>query len=126
MESPIEYFIKHLLFVDEASLPGPVQDVTSYAADFESRGPKDSRGRSLRQLDLNRRLLKYPCSYLIYSDSFQKMHPTMRRHLLRRLHAILDDNSKDPEFKSLSRDSRRDIKQILTETLPDLPAFWGL
>ena len=36
---------------------------------------QDPRARSLRQLDLNTRLLKYPCSYMIYSAAFDAMPP---------------------------------------------------
>ena len=36
-------------------------------SDFARRGPRDSKGRSLRDLDLNTRLFRYPCSYLIDS-----------------------------------------------------------
>ena len=40
---------------------------------MSARGPRDRRGRSLYQLDLDRRLLKYPCSYLIYSPAFDAL-----------------------------------------------------
>lgn len=118
--------LKYLLFVDEAPLKGPIRGNTDYAKVFESRGIKDGKGRSLRQLDLRKRLFRYPCSYLIYSDSFRQMQPVMRKHLIRRLHAILTGEDKSDAFAALDADQRREIKAILTATLPDLPAYWSL
>lgn len=124
MESPIEYFIKHLLFVDEAPLPGPVQGVTSFAADFESRGPLDSRGRSLRQLDLKTRLLKYPCSYLIYSEAFESLMPPLKERVYRRLWEVLSGEDKSEDFQELPPGRRRAILEILIETKKDAPDYW--
>jgi len=41
-----------------------VSGTSSFAADFAKAGPHDSRGRSLRDLDLQTRVFKYPFSYL--------------------------------------------------------------
>ena len=43
---------------------------SAFAKEFAARGPRDSKGRSLRDLDLTTRIFRYPCSYLVYSDSF--------------------------------------------------------
>ena len=61
-----------MLFVDEAPLEG-VRGSSGFAESFSARGPRDSKGRSLRQLDLQTRLLRYPCSYMIYSDAFDAL-----------------------------------------------------
>lgn len=126
LKDDAETLLKYLLFVDEAPLKGPIRGNTDYAKVFQSRGIKDGKGRSLRQLDLKSRLFRHPCSYLIYSQSFQKMHPVMRKHLIRRLHAILTGEDQSDAFASLTKDQRREIKDILTATLPDLPAYWSL
>jgi hypothetical protein len=44
-----------------------VKGVSSFAEEFAAAGPRDGQGRSLRDFDLQRRLFKHPCSYLIYS-----------------------------------------------------------
>ena len=62
-----------LLFLDEAPLPGPVRGSSGYAEWFAAQGPRDSKGRSLRDLDLRTRLLRYPLSYLIYGDAFNAL-----------------------------------------------------
>src|SRR5579862_4036721 len=68
-------FVDYLLFVDEAQLPAPIQSTaarqsSAFARVFTARGPFDRQGRSLRELDLQHRMLRYPCSYMIYSDAF--------------------------------------------------------
>ena len=45
-----------------------VRGTSGFAERFSAGEPRDRRGRSLYQLDLNRRLMKYPCSYLIYVE----------------------------------------------------------
>ena len=47
--------------------------VGNFAEAFSARGPNDSKGRSLRRLDLRTRLFRYPCSYLIYSPQFERL-----------------------------------------------------
>ena len=57
----------YLLFVGEAT---PVVEVTprpGFAARLAAAAPKDSRGRSLAELDLVTRLMRYPVSYMVYS-----------------------------------------------------------
>jgi hypothetical protein len=98
--------------------------VTSYAADFESRGPKDSRGRSLRQLDLKTRLLKYPCSYLIYSEAFDSLMPPLKERVYRRLWEVLSGEDKSEEFQELPPGRKRAILEILIETKKNLPDYW--
>src|SRR5258708_34320091 len=61
--------VDYLLFVDEVALPEGVRGTSGFAERFSAEGPRDSKGRSLRQLDLKRRLMRYPCSYMICSEA---------------------------------------------------------
>ncbi len=48
------------------------------------------KGASLRDLDLQTRLFKYPCSYLIYSDGFTQLPRRSRGDVvLQRIRAVL-------------------------------------
>ena len=69
--------VDYLLFIDETKLTGRVRGGSGFAERFSAIGPRDRKGRSLHELDLNRRLMKYPCSYLIYSPAFDAL-PTRR------------------------------------------------
>lgn len=119
-------FLKYLLFIDEASLESAIHGSTEFAKQFQARGKQDSKGRSLRDLNLETRLLKYPCSYLIYSAGFQQIHPMMSRHLFRRLHDILTGNDETGEFDRLTINDRQAILEIITQTVENLPAYWTL
>src|SRR6185436_16942061 len=68
----------YLLFAGEvpptvALLPRP-----GFAEHLESATPKDRRGRSFGQLDADRRLLRYPCSYMVYSEAFDGLPQEVR------------------------------------------------
>jgi hypothetical protein len=124
-QSASEALLKYLLMVEEAPLDGPVKGTTAFAEEFSNKGPQDSKGRSLRQLDLRSRLFKYPCSYLIYSEAWDHMPPAMRDFVYRRLFDILTGKDSSPAFAKLTPQQRQDVLEILRETKKNLPAYWA-
>jgi hypothetical protein len=120
-----EGFLKYLLFTEETPLKARVKGTAGFAEHFADLAPKDDRrGRSLRQFDLETRLFKYPCSFLIYSEAFDLLPKPMREHLLQRLHEILTGQDTSPEFARVEPEMRRAILEILRDTKPNLPAYW--
>jgi hypothetical protein len=117
--------VDYLLFVDEATLPGPITGTTTFAEKFSAQGPRDSRGRSLRELDLNTRLLRYPCSYLIYSEPFDGLPASAKSAVYARMWEILSGQERDARYAVLSASDRRAILEILTETKPDAAAYFN-
>jgi hypothetical protein len=113
-----EPIVKAMLFSEEAQLTEPVTGTSSFAADFTSRGPRDSKGRSLREFDLKHRLLRYPMSYLIYSKSFDAMPAELKEYVERRFREVLTGQDTSPEFSHLSADDRKAILEILHDTKP--------
>ncbi len=124
IESAAEKLVRYLLFVDESPLTAAVEGTSGFAQEFASRGPRDRRGRSLRDLDLTHRLFKYPCSYLIDSEAFNALPAPAKDHVYHRLHQILTGKDQSPEFAHLSHDDRSAILEILRDTKHDLPAEW--
>lgn len=120
-EHAAEKVLKALLLCEEAALTDKVAGVSAFSAEFMARGPFDTSGRSLRQLDLERRLFRYPCSFLIYTEGFHELPPGVKSRVLRKLHTVLTAGSGDSEFAHLSDADRRAIHDILTETHPDYP-----
>jgi hypothetical protein len=114
----------YMLFVYEVPLPGKVRGSSAFATTFAARGPADSKGRSLRQLDLDHRLMKYPCSYMIYSDAFAALPETARNLVYRRLWQVLSGQEKNARYATVSPTDRQAILEILRETKKDLPAFF--
>jgi hypothetical protein len=119
-----EPLVKYLLFHDEAKLTARIAGTSEFAAEFQARGPRDAQGRSLRALDLERRMFRYPCSYLIYSDSFRRLPDDVRDYVWQRLWDILNGRDSSKDFAHLSADDRRAIIEILRETHLELPDYW--
>jgi len=115
-----EQLVRCLLFVDEFPLTSPISGTSQFVNDFQQLGPGDSRGRSLRQFDLQSRLLKYPCSYLVYSEAFDQLPPEVKQQVGQRLSEILCAGSTEQGFEHLSVESRIAIREILEETKPGL------
>jgi len=124
MRGVAEEVVDYMLFVDEARLPGPVAGRSGFAERLSARGPRDRQGRSLYELDLNQRLMKYPCSYLIYSRAFDALPPLVKEPIHRRLWQVLAGEASEPRYRSLSLADRQAIVQILRDTKPDLPAYF--
>ena len=117
--------VDYLLFVDEAKLAEPVRGGSGFAERFSSGGPRDRKGRSLYELDLRRRLMKYPCSYLIYSPAFDALPPSAKEPIYKRMWEVLSGREQDPRYRAaLPLADRRAIVEILRDTKKDLPSYF--
>jgi len=127
-EHPAEQLLRYLLFADEAPLPGSAADqslqASAFAREFAARGARDPKGRSLRDFDLNTRIFRYPCSYLIYSDSFDAIPEPAKGYIYHRLLEILSERDQSQDFVRLSAEDRRAILEILLTTKSGLPEEW--
>lgn len=124
IKSHAEPLLQYLLFSEEALFTEPVAGTTDYAQQFQALGPKDKHGRSLRELDLTRRVFKYPCSYLIYSEQFDALPALAKEYVYQRLWDILNGKDSSKEFAHLTAAERVAIREILLETKIGLPAYW--
>ncbi len=128
-ERPAEQLLRYLLFANETELPSldakEVVASSAFACEFAARGPRDSKGRSLRDFDLHTRIFRYPCSYLIYSDAFDALPEPSKTYVYHRLLQILSGQDKDPDFDSLSGEDRQAILEILLQTKQGLPPEWN-
>ncbi len=111
--------VDRLLMKDDLLLTSPVQGTSTFAEEFPMNGKPDAKGRSLRQLDLQTRLFRYPCSYLIYSDAFAQLPDEVRKPILTQLRRTLTSNETLDGFAHLTPDIRREIQEILGDTLPE-------
>lgn len=119
-----EPLVEALLFSGEAPLAGRVRGNSTFTADFEKRGPFDAKGRTLRQFDLEKRMFRFPCSYLIYSKAFAGLPPAAKEYLSKRLRDILLGRDGGKEYAHLSAEDRAAIFEILCDTLPEFTAGW--
>jgi hypothetical protein len=122
IKSAMEPLVRAMFFAYETDLTSPISGTTSFASDFQKQGPHDRQGRSLRDLDLNRRLLKYPLSYLIYSEAFDALPAAGKDYFYERVRDILSGDDTSGAFAHLSVTDRKAIKEILTDTKTEFAA----
>ena len=116
--------VRYLLFCGETKLTEPIAGTSSFAADFVKKGPRDAKGRSLREFDLKRRLFKVPCSYLIHSEAFAALPAAMKEYVYARLHDVLTDRDYVIGASHLSAEDKQAILEILRATKDDVPDYW--
>jgi hypothetical protein len=117
--------VDYILFIDEPPLTAKIQGTSGFAEKFAAMGPFDSQGRSLRQFDLEHRLMRYPCSYMIYTDAFDGLPAEAREAIYRRMWRVLSGEEKDKKYRRLSLADRNAIVEILRETKKGLPGYFG-
>jgi len=117
----VDELADYLLFVGEARLPVPLAARPGFAEHLEARIPKDRRGRSFAQLDLVSRLMRYPCSYIVYSAAFDGLPSSAKRAVYARMLEILSGRDSRAAYAHLTSDDRRAVLEILRDTKPDFP-----
>ena len=119
IDAAADRLVRAMLFSSEAPLEGPVLGTSDFRDLFMARGPKDSQGRSLRDLDLQTRLMRYPLSFLIYSDAFHALPDIMKRTIYGQLQAVLEGTAAKQAFEHLDEADRTALAEILRETKPE-------
>ncbi len=118
MEKVTKSLTRYILFADEAPLPaGGIEGDAQYKKDFLSMRKTLSSGESLRDFDLQTRLFKHRCSYMVHSTVFQGLPPGYKSQLLQSLARALDTQSPDPEYAYLSDREKKTINKLLATTL---------
>ena len=120
--STAEPLVRALLFADAVDLTSPITGTSGFAEQFEARALRDSAGRSLRDLDLTRRVFRYPLSYLIHSEAFDALPDATRAHVYRRIVEILAGDDASGDFAHLSQADRSAVLEILAETKSEFAA----
>jgi hypothetical protein len=115
LAAAVKEVVDYMLFSDEAPLPGKIAGTSGFAEKFASQGPRDHQGRSLRQFDLETRLMRYRCSYMIYTDAFDALPAKAKDAIYSRMWQVLS---------SMKEGSA--IIEILLDTKKDLPGYFQL
>ncbi|HUR33349.1 MAG TPA: hypothetical protein VM032_06110 [Vicinamibacterales bacterium] len=124
MNGVAEEVVDYMLFVDEPPLPNGVSGRSGFSERMSTSVPRDRNGRSLYELDLNRRLMKYPCSFLIYSPAFDALPPLVKTPIYRRMWQVLSGDANGARYRALTLEDRQAIVEILRDTKSDLPAYF--
>jgi hypothetical protein len=124
IDAGIEELLSYMFFGGETVLTSPIKGTSGFTEEFEKLGPKDSKGRSLRDFDLKTRMFRYPCSFLVYTEAFDDMPQVVKDRLYKRMWEVLTGHDKSPQFAHLSTADRKAILEILIDTKKDLPDYW--
>lgn len=116
----INDLVDYLLFVDEAKITDRIIGSSGYTEKFEAMGPKDAKGRSLRELQLDGRLMKYPLSYMIYTPAIDALPADVKALLFRNLRRVLMGEDTSAKYGYLTPDLRTAIVEILRDTKPEV------
>ncbi len=124
IERATDDLLRYLLFVGETRWQTPISGTTNFAKEFSAVGKRDKQGRSLRDLDLQHKLFRYPCSYLIYSEAFDALPKPALDHLYKQLWLALTGQTKDKDFLAIAPEDRKAVLEILRQTKTNLPAYF--
>ena len=109
--------VRYVLFADEAKLPeGGIKGDAEFQEDFQRNRKVSKSGASLKDFDLQRRMFKYPCSYMIYSPMFEALPEVVKASVMKEMRERLREE--DAVFAHLSTEEKRVLREILAETLP--------
>lgn len=125
LRGAVETLVRGMLFVNDATFEAPMKGSTNFAQEFMTRGPRDAKGRSLRDLDLNKRLFKYRLSFLVYSEAFETLPEFAKRAVYARLYSILKGTDRTPDLQNISAEDRQNVLEILTATKPEFVKLRG-
>lgn len=112
--------VRFLLFTDEARLPAPVAGDPAFRRDFAAGAKKDHAGRSLKDFAPGNHIMRYRCSYMIYSAAFRGLPDAFQKMVFKALRSALSGDTE--AGKHLPSAERAAIHKILEETLPDYAA----
>lgn len=112
-----------MLFVNAAPFTGKITGNSGFDKWFEARGPRDKKGRSLRKLELTKRLFEYPLSYAVYSEAFDALPAYAKNYVYGRFAAVLSGQDSSPPYAHLSPADRKSVQEILVATKPDYAKF---
>jgi hypothetical protein len=125
IEKLAEELARYILFADEAKLPSQgIEGDADFIRDFQRNKKPLSNGASLKDFDLKTRLFKYRASYMLYTDSWQKLPSELKERVYYKMAEGLRDQLPNPTYAHLPAEEKRAIRILLKQTLTDLPAWW--
>lgn len=113
LQRAAEDVVDVLLLKGEAPLTAPLRGTSGFAERYAAGGMRDEHGRSLRDLDLERRLYSLGCSPMIASRAFQSLPSALLAVVWRDLGAILDSEDDARPMPHLSREDRKVLRAHL-------------
>jgi hypothetical protein len=108
--------VDRLLFRRGARLPEGIVRNTAFASTFLADARRSRAGDSLKDLQLDGRLFRNRCSYLIYSETFAALPAALKARVFTTLFEALHNDDPAGRYGYLESDEKRRIYAILLET----------
>lgn len=125
VEELAEQLAQYILFADEAKLPREgIEGDPDFIREFQRNKKPIKAGPSLKDFDLKTRIFKYRASYMLYTDSWQKLPLALKERVYFKMAEGLREQNANPAYAYLPADEKRAIRTIIKETVPDLPSWW--
>lgn len=122
----LDNLVQSLFMIDAIELTDTISGSAEFAEWFQAQGEHDSQGRSLRELDLEKHLFRYPLSYLVESPEFDALPPYAIDYVYRRMAAVLTGADRSAPYDQLSPERLNEALQILRATKPSFEPYLNL
>jgi hypothetical protein len=123
LHGDLDDLAKAMMFGDAAPYSDTIRGNAGFDVWFQKQGIRDSQGRSLRDLDLKTRLLRYPLSYLVYTASFDDLPDYARDYVFGKFALVLRGRDTSATYAFMSDADRRDTLAILAATKPTFAQY---
>jgi hypothetical protein len=105
------------LFTGEAAMGDDgVSGSELFQQQFAATIPRAENGDGLADFQLNSRLFKNRCSYMIYSEAFASLPETLKKRVITRLKHVLESTDETDDCMHIKLSERRRIAEILRDT----------
>lgn len=116
-DSAAAQIVEWFLFAGEADQGADgVEGDEEFQKQFEAGVPHTAEGDSLADFQLNGRLFKNRCSYMIYSEAFRELPEPVKKRVIAGLKKVLEAPAADDGYQNMKLPERRRIARILRET----------
>ena len=112
-----EEIVEWFLFTGEAPQgPDGVEGDEEFQRQFQSTIPRTATGESLADFQLNTRLFKNRCSYMVYSEAFRDLPNSVKSRVIVRMRDVLESATAEDKHPEIKMPERQRISRILRET----------
>lgn len=116
-EQAAQRIVDWFLFQDETDMgKDGVSGSDVFQQQFSATIPQSKSGESLADFQLNTRLFKNRCSYMIYSQAFQTLPDSVKSRVISKLKTIFDATETDDAYPQIKLSERHRIAAILRDT----------
>ena len=116
-EQGAQRIVDWFLFQNEADMgEDGVSGSETFQQQFSAAIPKARDGASLADFQLNSRLFKNRCSFMIYSEAFATLQDSVKSRVITKLKKVLENPAADDAYPDIKVSERRRIAEILRDT----------